>query len=212
MSDAYKKNDLDTVKTIYQKSAINQFIIAVLIFLGLAINLDNIFEIIPKRFEPGRYVILLIALTNVVRMASGTDMSVIAYSKYFKITTVLLTTFLITLVTLNIAFIPSMGIIGAALASLLAASFFTLMKVSFIYWKFKFQPYNYHYLLILAFSAIIYFLITLIPPLPHFIIDIIVRSSIAVIVYSLFIYLGKFSEDINQSADNLVKRLFKLFK
>jgi O-antigen/teichoic acid export membrane protein len=207
ISDAYKNNDYEIIDVIYRKSALNQFIVAVLIFLGLSINLDNIFHIIPARFEAGRSVIVLIALANVIKMGSGMDLAVISYSKYFKMTTLFLVIFLIILITLNVLLIPPMGIVGAAMASVLATAIFSLMKMSFIYFRFGFQPYNYRFLLIMGISAIIFLLVSLIPQQEHFIADILVRSIIAVVLYALCIYFGRFSIDVNKSVDNVLQKI-----
>jgi O-antigen/teichoic acid export membrane protein len=212
ISDAYRNGDLETVEVIHKKSAINQFIIAVLIFIGLAINLDNVFEIIPRHFEPGRHVILFIALANVIKMTGGMDMPIIAYSNHFKMTTVFLAIFLVALVALNAVFIPMMGITGAAFASVIATLLFTLLKFIFIKRTFGFQPYTPAYLYILGFAFALYFLVSLIPPLPHFIADILLRSCIAVLAYGLFIYFGKFSGDANQTVDQLLHLVRRILK
>ena len=88
ISKAYKENNRDTIKDIYYKSCGNLFLIGILIFLGLMVNLDNVFNIIPRSYEDGKFVIVLIGLANLIKMAGGTNDSIIIYSKYYKTSTV----------------------------------------------------------------------------------------------------------------------------
>jgi O-antigen/teichoic acid export membrane protein len=48
ISKAFKEKDIDAVKDIYCRSSQNLFIIGALIYLGLLVNLENIFNIIPS--------------------------------------------------------------------------------------------------------------------------------------------------------------------
>ncbi|HZX75298.1 MAG TPA: oligosaccharide flippase family protein, partial [Cyclobacteriaceae bacterium] len=59
---AFEKKDMKEINVIYQKTAINQFIIGALILIGVWANLNNIFEIMPKGniYEAGKWVIILV--------------------------------------------------------------------------------------------------------------------------------------------------------
>jgi len=114
IAKAFKEDDQHTVKDIYYRSCQNLFLIGALVFLGLLVNLDNVFNIIPSSYQEGKLVIVLIGLANLVKMAGGSNDSLITYSKYFKVTTLFLTIFTILIVVFNFIFIPLFGIIGAA--------------------------------------------------------------------------------------------------
>ena len=120
IAKAFKENDFETIKDIYHKSTGNLFLIGMFLLLGLAVNIENIFNIIPKSYEDGKYVILLIGLANLVKMGSGSNDSVITYSKHYKMTTSFLVLLLFLVTGFNLLFIPLYGITGAALASLVA--------------------------------------------------------------------------------------------
>ena len=44
IANAFKENDLDTIGDIYHRSCLTQFVIGVLILLGLWLNIDNVFQ------------------------------------------------------------------------------------------------------------------------------------------------------------------------
>ena len=211
VADAYKANDHDTVDDIYKKSCLNLYIIGLLMLVGLAINFENIFKIIPKSYEVGKYVVLLIGATNLVKMAAGLSDSVIAYSKYYKFTTVFLVILLILIVGFNYIFIPLFGISGAAFASFLAILIHALIKYVFIKKTFKFQPYNYRFVVLAVIALAVFGLVSLIPTFPNFIVDIAVRSIAATILYGFAVIVSGFSPDLNHLFFQLVGRLKKLF-
>ncbi len=150
ISESWKKNDTETIKSIYSKSCLNQFIFGGLVFLLVWMNLDVVFMLIPPEYEAGRFVILFVALTGVVEMATGLNGIIIASSKYYRYQSVF-TFFLLLLVVLtNLIFIPRFGITGAALASLLSAIIYNSVRAGFLFLKFRLQPFNYRFLIILG--------------------------------------------------------------
>ncbi len=191
---AYKEKNLDRVRDLYYKSTANLFLIGILILLGLCVNLENIFNIIPKSFEEGKYVILLIGGLNLVKMAGGSNDSIITFSSHYKTTTVLLVFLVLLIVIFNLIFIPIYGMAGAALASLLAVGCHNLAKFIFIRNKFGFNPYNYQYLLVLVFSGLIFLVIWIMPEIENFFLEIIVDSTITTLLFYLvirYLPLGK---------------------
>jgi len=210
IAEAFKKNDYMLISDIYKKSCINLYLIGLLIFLGLGINLDNIFRIIPQNFEAGRNVIVIIALVNLLKMVSGLSQSIIAFSKHYRYNTLFQVILLVAIIVFNLILIPALGLDGAALASLLAVLIWNLAKFVFVYKKFGFQPYNFKFLAAGGITLLLYFLITLLPMMSHFIVDILIRSTLAVVVFVPLMYLIKFSEDLNNSLDDLFKILKKL--
>lgn len=212
ISDAYKKNDLATVKDIYHRSSLNLYIVALWLLLGLMVNLDNIYKIIPEEFAQGRMIIVYIGLANIVRLAGGSNDSIIAFSKYYKYTTVFLIIFLILIFTFNLYFIPEKGITGAAIASLLAITIFQIIKIVFIYVKFRFQPFNWKFVHIGAASAMVYLTTDLLHPVEPFIADILLRSFIVTTLYGGFIYFTEISPDINESIRQFLTSLKKIIR
>jgi O-antigen/teichoic acid export membrane protein len=212
IADAYKENDLATIKDIYKKSSLNLYIIALWLLLGLAVNLDNIYKIIPETYAQGRMIIIYIALANVVRLAGGSNDSIIAFSKYYKYTTLFLVIFLVLIFTFNLYFIPQKGITGAAIASLAAISIFQAIKVAFIYYKFGFQPFNWKFIHIAIAAAIVYLTADLLYPFPSFIMDIIMRSILITALYGGYIYFTDISPDINQSILQFISKVKNIFR
>jgi len=69
------------------------------------------------------------------------------------------------------------------------------------------QPFNYKFLIVSGIGVAAYLITALLPPLPNFIADIFVRSSILSILFCLPIYLLNLSPDINEKADEVLRML-----
>jgi O-antigen/teichoic acid export membrane protein len=209
ISNSWKENRLDIIEDIYKKSSINNAIIGILIFLCIWCNIDSLFSLMPKGdiFKQGKYVVFFIAVGRIVDMISGLNGEIITYSKYYKfglIATIILA--LLTVVT-NLIFIPIYGITGAALATALSILFFNLIRVWFIYVKFKIQPFTYKVLILLIITLIVYTMIDNITMDLNFVLEIILRCMLIGFVYLLLVYVMKISPDVNRIIENVFRRI-----
>lgn len=201
LADCWKTNDLVNIIDIYKKSALNQFVFGMLLFIGIWGNINNVFEILPKAYEPGKYVILFIGLANLLEMFSGNSVVIISTSPKYRYLTWLLLIHLVLLVFTNFIFIPRWGITGAALASLTSVSLYVFCRFLLLYKYYKFQPYNWSFMKVLFFGLLAYGLSLLLPRFENFILDIILRSALITFLYAIPIYVLKISPELNSRFD-----------
>jgi O-antigen/teichoic acid export membrane protein len=197
IAEAWKRNDLDEIDNVYRSTAINQYIIGLLVFVGLWANIENIFRILGDSFEAGKYVIFFFGLAYTFDMASGANNNIIASSKHYKYLSWFIFAYLLVIIVTNLLFIPKWGITGAAIASALSLSIFILTRILFVYFKFGIQPFNYKFLILSAIGLISYFLSEFIPLLNNLYIDIILRSALITLVYVLLTVILKISPEVN---------------
>lgn len=207
VADSWKERNIENIKLIYKKSCINQSTIGLLIFIGLWINIHNIFKILPPEFEIGKYVIFFIGLANLIEMNAGVSGIIIGTSKYYRYNALFISVFLLLIIGLNYIFIPLYGLAGAAFATTLSKLLYTLLRFVFLKIKFKMQPYNYKFLILLAIGLISYFAAYFLPEMNNFILDIIVRSLIVTIVFGILILLFNVSVDINNLYKTTISKL-----
>ena len=208
IADAWRVNDLKIIDIIYKKSSISLTVIGLLLLIGIWGNVDNVFQIIPIKYLPGKYVILLIGIASLFDIALGISPHIIVNSKYYRYLSYFLIFFAILLIITNYIFIPIYGIVGAALATLISKLIYNLIKFIFLYRKFKLQPFNYKILLLYIIGFFAYWVSTLLPQQPNYIVDILLRSSIITIIYVLPVYYFNISEDINFKVNAVAKRIF----
>ncbi|NEW80898.1 MAG: polysaccharide biosynthesis protein [Mariniphaga sp.] len=204
---AWKENDMAAIRNIYEKSCITLFIIGLLMFLGLWANINNIFEILGPNFVSGKWVIFFIGMGSLIDMTTGANSSILGSSPYYKVQTFFLVVLVILLIVSNLLLIPAYGITGAAIGGAVSLSILNLFRFLYLWQKFKLQPFNLKFILVAVIGISAYFISTLLPVMPSFIIDIFVRSSILTILFCLPVYLLKLSPDINEKADEILRMI-----
>jgi O-antigen/teichoic acid export membrane protein len=197
LANAWKDNDLPTIKRVYEKSTVTQFALGSLLLIGLWINTDALFEMIPD-YAPGRYVILFIGLANLVEMFSGVSSMVILSSKHYRMFSLQMLFTLFLLVGLNIILIPILGMNGAGITALVSTTTFAFVRFTFIYRKYQIQPYSLKHFKIFLIAVFVLAINYLIPKIDFYILDSLVRSAIATVVYSFLIYRTAVAEDFNK--------------
>jgi len=150
VAEAWKRDDTETIQTIYTKSSLNMFIFAAGIFLLIWLNVDFILELIGEDYKAGRLVILFISLSGLLQMIMGLNGTIIVASRYYRSQSIFVLILMIAVVASNIVFIPRWGITGAAIASLISNFLFHLSRILFLYRKFGMQPFNYRFLIVLG--------------------------------------------------------------
>jgi len=204
---AWKENNMAAIRNIYEKSCTTLFIIGLLMFLGLWANIDNVFRILGPNFVSGKWVIFFIGLGSLIDMTTGANSSILGSSPRYKVQSFFLIVLVILLILTNLLLIPTLGITGAAIGGAISLSILNLLRFLYLWYKFNLQPFNLKFILVAAIGISAYFISTLLPVLPSFIIDIFVRSSILTILFCLPIYLLKLSPDINDKADEALRIL-----
>lgn len=206
---SFQKNELEEVKTIYQKTSINQLIIGALILIGLWINIDNLFDLMPngEKYIDGKYVVLIVGLGKLIDMFFGPSSEIIGLSKHYWFNLVVITFLAGIVVISNYIMIPAFGIDGAAYGSLIALTAYNVIKFVFIFIKLKFQPFTTATIKVIVISCIVIVINFLLPKLNHIIIDIIYRSSVITLVFSSLILATKCSKEVNELFNSVLNRI-----
>lgn len=206
ISRAFEKNDLKEIGIIYQKTSINQFVVGTLLLIGVWINLDSIFALMPNGsiYDAGFYVVLIVGGGKLIDMMFGPSSEVIVMSKYYGFNIVLIMMLAVFVVVANNLLIPQYGINGAAIGSALALIGFNVIKYVFIYVKLQMQPFTTATFKVVAVAAVVVMLHFIIPRMGHPIIDMVVRSSVVTIVFGVLIYILKVTPDGNNLLDKVL--------
>ena len=202
---AWKNNDIKLLRDIYEKSCVTLFIIGLLMFLGLWVNIENIFKILGPDYASGRWVIFFIGLGSLIDMSTGANSSILGSSPFYKVQTVFLVVLVISLIATNLLLIPTFGITGAAIGGAVSLTILNLLRFLYLWYKFNLQPFNYKFIIVGLIGIFAWYISSFLPELSNFIADIFVRSSLLTVLFCLPIYLLKISPDINKKADQILR-------
>lgn len=211
ISKAFEKNEITEVARLYRKTSINQFIIGSLVLIGVWINLDTIFSLMPKgdNYELGKWVVIIVGFGKLMDMLFGPSSEIIVLSKYYQFNIILILTLAAMVIVSNNILIPMYGIEGAAWGSALALVIFNMVKYIFIYVKYQIQPFDWATLKVLFIGILTLALNALLPLQENVFIDILFRSSSVTVFFSCLILWSKSSEDANGILNNIVGRITK---
>ncbi len=193
-----KGNDIE-IQKIYAESVKYLLIIGGLLFIGINTCTKYVYQIghLPELYLQCLNVVYIVSIGALINISTGINSAIMFYSKHYVLGTVLLIGTLILTVILNIVLIPLYGIYGAAIASASGSLIYNLAKFSFIYYKFKFQPYNEKSLLIFILIIVCTILGQILPDWSeHSIVNLITKGAVMTSVYLVAIYQFKLSPEI----------------
>jgi len=201
IADGWKSGDKEKIMEIYDKSNRTLSAIGLLLFFGLMLNLDEVFVILGQDFEPGRMVIVFIGLANLIEMFTSVSQYIISNSSHYKVITWFLVLFVVLLIITNLIFIPIYGLVGAAIASMIARFIYNLISWGFVYYKFQMQPFTWNYFALIGIGLISFLLASIVPNFDWLLLDITIKSSAFLLLFVVMLYFSRFSEDVNQTMD-----------
>lgn len=209
VAEAFKKNDVEEIKTLYKKSCNSQLAIGLLLFIGIYANIDNIMHLIPKEYASGKNVILILSLGYLAEMATGINQVIIANSKYFRYDAFFVFSVVGIIIIANYIFIPLYGIAGSAIATALSALFLNVLRFSLLYNKFGMQPYDTRTIKLIIIAIVSFLPGYFLPELYNFILDTAVRSTIVGGIFVLLIYKTGTTPEINNKIKKNLKHFIK---
>ena len=209
IAESWKDNDLETIKDIYRKSSISQYVFGLFLFIVILANLHNIFTFLPHEFLSGRWVIIIFGFTSLVIMISGVSYSIISTAKYYWYMTALMIVQIATIVSANVILIPIWGINGAAIATLISVAIIRLGSIIVIGYKSKIWPFQTQHISATAIAAIVFLITLFIPDYPNIYFDSIVKSFIIFVSYISLIWIfnvSDFRAVLNSIAYKILKK------
>ena len=194
----------EELKTLYQKTSINLFIISGFIFLCIIINISKLYLLIPDNYSEGFLVVLVIGLAKLSDNLIGNNNAILFNSDYYRVVLVFGVLLAILTVVLNLVFIPIYGINGAAYASCITIFTYNIIKLSFVYRKFKMHPFTGLTLKTLLLITICGLALFFWEFSCHPILAILLKTMLLSIVYGLSVYKFNLSEDISKLLNKFI--------
>lgn len=209
LSRAWKEKDIPKLQRIYQRSSLNQLIFSVCIFLLIAINYREAISTFNQKeiFLLGFNAFLFMGLTRVVEMGTGLNSQIIGTSNYWRFELISGICLLAFMLPLTVILARQYDILGPAIANLVSISLFNLIRLLFLWKKFRlfpFVPASFYILLVGAAVTVISW--WLCKDL-HGFWGLVVRSSLFLSLFAGAVVYFKLTPDIVPLIDALKKRL-----
>ena len=205
VAKALNEENYFELKNLYKNSSENLLLVSGLFFLLINLNIDSFYLLLNNQFySNASLVVLIISSAKLIQMSFGCGPAILATSTFYRITLPFSISMAVSVYFLNDYLIDLYGINGAAISTFVVLLVFTLLKILYISFKIKIQPYNLNSIKILFAISVVYltnyFIETGFNPL----VEIIIRSIGILIMYVVLIYiLG-----ISQKLKNLLSLKF----
>jgi len=200
-------NNMPEVKNLYEKSSLNLLIVGGLLFLLINVNVQEVYMIIGKpEYSVGIYVVLVISVSEMIKLSLGTNGAILTNSKYYKAMFYYAIGMAMSVIVLNKILIEIMGIQGAALATFIVVLVFSFVKILYLLLKMKMQPFTGKTIKLLGLILILFLIFNYIPVQINPFLSIFVKSAVLSLIFVFFVIKLKLSTDMNQ----LFARFFKV--
>ncbi len=210
LSQAWKDKDLKKIGRIYRQSSINQLIFATGMFALIWLNFtDGIYTFhLQPTYAQAKWVFFFIGLYRITDMGTGVNAQIIGTSTLWKFE--FFTGTILLLLTLPLTYFltkSSLGIVGPAVASLIAFTVYNAIRCWFLYNKFGMQPFTAKSIYTLLLGAAVYFICWMLFHQQQGFWWMVARSSIFLLLFGAGTLILKLSEDILPIWNTLQKKL-----
>jgi O-antigen/teichoic acid export membrane protein len=201
------ENKHDEMNILYKKTSINLQMVGGYVMLGIFVNINKLYEMVPPEYAGGIMVVFMIGLSKYFDLILGNNNAIIFNTKYYRTVLFLGVALVILTIILNMIFIPIYGIIGSAFATLLSITLYSLAKLLFVVKKLDLYPFTiqtvYSMIITLVLFLAFYFWDFPFNPL----ISILLKSIVMTIAYIYINYRVVISIEINEVIDTVLKKL-----
>ena len=189
VAKALNEENFVELKNLYKQSSENLLIVCGLFFLLINLNIDSFYMLLNNQeYSDASLVVLIISAAKLIQMSFGCGPAILATSKFYKITLPFSIAMAVSVYFFNDYLIDLYGINGAAISTFIVLLIFTVLKIIYIRYKVKLQPFNFNSIKIFTSILLIYFFNSYINLELSPLIEIIIRSIIILITYVLVIY------------------------
>ncbi|MDA8630741.1 polysaccharide biosynthesis C-terminal domain-containing protein [Flavobacteriaceae bacterium] len=206
VADAINKNHFKKLEGLLKKSSTNLVLVASLFFLLINLNLDDFYEMLNQDgYSIGIPIVIIVSFGKLYSMSIGCINNIISNSKYYYYTFWFSLFSSVLAVVLNIYLITDYGIVGAAYATLIVIIIMNSLKLYLIKVKFNIHPYSKDTAKIIILSIIGFIIFSNLKLDFQPVLNIIIKSSLILILYTLSAYIFRLSDDVNIFIDKFNK-------
>lgn len=203
------ENNNEELNSLYKKTSINLQVVGGFVMLCIFVNINQLYEMVPKEYSGGIMVVFMIGLSKYFDLILGNNNAIIFNTKYYKTVLFLGVALVVLTVALNMIFIPIFGIIGSAFATLLSITLYSLAKLLFVVKKLHLYPFTKQTLHSLGITFVVFLMFYFWQFPFHPIVGIVLKSILVTVVYIYVNFRFAVSIEINQVLNKLMKKVIR---
>jgi O-antigen/teichoic acid export membrane protein len=209
LSRAWKEKDYGRIGRIYHRSAINQLIFSLGMFILIWINYRDgimVFHLNPV-YLAGLSTFFFIGLARVVDLGTGVNAQIIGTSGNWRVELFSGLILVVLTIPLNYVLAKKMGVVGPAVADLITLSAYNAIRWWFLYRRYRLQPFDRKSIYAILLGLAGYFICEWLFGHVHSFGWMVARSAVFVLLYVAGVLLLNLSEDVLPVWQTVKKRL-----
>lgn len=209
LAEGWREKNYALIDKIYKRSSINLLLAALFIFGNIWLNFENLiytFKLDPAYLN-GKMVVFFLACKLIVDMGTGLNSQIIITSSYWRFEIFMGIFLLFIVAPLNYFLIKEMGITGSAISSLIAYCMYNLIRIIFLWKKFKMQPFSINTLWALVLAVACYYFVFFFIPEIKGMFGMIIKSSVFSSIFITATWYFKLTPDFEPVLATIKKRL-----
>ena len=157
IATAVKEEQWGEVNRLCRQVSLHQLLVSLLIFYIIWINIDALFAVIPngREYVGGVGVVFVLGLAKVVNSSLSVGTDILNYSRHYPWALVFITVLTASAIVFNNTLITTMGISGAAMATLCAYGLYYALLHGYLWRKLKVSVFSVGQLKMLVLMALL---------------------------------------------------------
>jgi O-antigen/teichoic acid export membrane protein len=206
--DAMERKDFDQVETVLKKSSVNLFIFGCGILLLTWVSIDELFYFLKPEYTLGKTALLIIGCGKLFDLFNGVNALILINSRYYKLDTIIMVSFIVILFLLNALLIPAFGINGGAWATFFSLIYYNSVRSYFIYQKFGIHAFSRSQAVILVIFILCLFAGIQLPQFVNVYFSVFYKS---VLIGSVFLFL-MYKQRVSPELTSIIHSTLRKFK
>lgn len=209
LSMAWKDKNMATLKRIYQRSSINLLLFAAGIFALITLNYkEAIYTFgLKDAYLAGFGAFVLLGITRVIDLGTGLNAQILSTSNYWRFELTSGVILLALMLPLTYFLTKQYDIIGPAIANLISITVYNIIRIVFLWKRFRLQPFTYASLYTIIAALFSFFLCYFSFSTIYGFTGLFLRTAAFIIVYGGIVLYFKLSPDLQPIWQSLKKRL-----
>jgi O-antigen/teichoic acid export membrane protein len=197
ISEYWRAKNMTGLQSVYRKSCLNLLIAGVGLGGLILINLNNIERFFPPAYGMMIVPIAILIVSRWINLGTGLNAIIIQLSTFWRFDFASTLTYSLLGIPLNYFLITKYGMVGAAIASVIAMFIYNTIRFVFLWKKFGLQPFSFRNLWVLVLGTATIGAVYLIPEMPNIYLDGLFRSLVFAGIFGFVIIRFKLSEEVD---------------
>ena len=209
LSKAWKDKNMALLQKIYQRSSINLLLFSCAIFLLIALNYREAVQTfgLKDAYLQGFSVFILLGLTRIIDLGTGVNAQIIGTSTSWRFELISGAVLLTFMLPLTYILAKQLDILGPALANLISVTIYNIVRITFLWKKFRLFPFTIQSVYIILVAAACYAICHFAFLQIHGFWGLVIRSLVFLILYGGATIYFRLSPDIVPVLSSIRKRL-----